>query len=161
VPPMRERPEDLLPLVEHFIARISVAEGKRIVGLDPSAERLLTSYDWPGNVRQLENAVFRAVVLCDGDRLTVADFPQVAQLAGMPAPVRAAGVGGAVAANGALSVFDGTGDLRPLADVEADMIRHAIDRYRGQMTEISRRLGIGRSTLYRKVRDLGLEVRGE
>jgi DNA-binding NtrC family response regulator len=160
VPPMRERPEDLLPLIEHFIARISVAEGKRIVGIDPAAERLLTGYDWPGNVRQLENAVFRAVVLCDGDRLSVADFPQIAQLTGIPAPVRALG-GGSAVPNGALSVFDGSGDLRPLADVEADMIRHAIDRYRGQMTEISRRLGIGRSTLYRKVRDLGLEVRGE
>jgi transcriptional regulator of acetoin/glycerol metabolism len=100
-------------------------------------------------------------VLCDGDRLGVGDFPQIAQLAGMPAPARAPGGGASIAANGALTVFDGSGDLRPLADVEADMIRHAIDRYRGQMTEISRRLGIGRSTLYRKVRDLGLEVRGE
>jgi DNA-binding NtrC family response regulator len=161
VPPMRERPEDLLPLIGHFIARISLAEGKRIVGIDPAAERLLTGYDWPGNVRQLENAVFRAVVLCDGERLSVCDFPQIAQLAGMPTPVRAPGGGGTAGPNGALSVFDGGGDLRPLADVEADMIRHAIDRYRGQMTEISRRLGIGRSTLYRKVRDLGLEVRGE
>jgi len=159
VPPLRERPEDLVPLLEHFIARIAAAEGKRISGIDPAAERLLNSFNWPGNVRQLENAVFRAVVLCDGDRLTVADFPQIAQLTGVPAEVR--GGGAVMPVNGALSVFDGGGDLRTLAEVEADIIRHALERYRGQMTEISRRLGIGRSTLYRKVRELGLDVREE
>jgi len=159
VPALRERPEDLMPLTEHFITRIAAAEGKRIAGLEPAAERLLAGYAWPGNVRQLENAVFRAVVLCDGERLSVADFPQIAQLAGMPAEPRTGQ--GAAPANGALSVFDAGGDLRTLAEVEADIIRHAVERYRGQMTEISRRLGIGRSTLYRKVRELGLEVRGE
>src|SRR5262245_25835341 len=74
VPPLREHPEDLRLLVEHFIARIAAAEGKRIVGIDPAGEHLLAGYQWPGNIRQLENAVFRAVVLCDGDRLTIADF---------------------------------------------------------------------------------------
>jgi DNA-binding NtrC family response regulator len=162
MPPLREHPEDIRSLAEHYTQRIAAAEGKRIVGIDPEADRLLAGYQWPGNVRQLENAVYRAVVLCDGDRLTVADFPQVAQLAGVtPPPRTAAGERTGRAANGALSVFDPSGHLRTLAEVEADMIRDAVDRYRGQMTEISRRLGIGRSTLYRKVRELGLEVRGE
>jgi DNA-binding NtrC family response regulator len=162
VPALREHPEDLRLLVEHFIARIAAAEGKRIVGIDPAAEQLLAGYQWPGNIRQLENAVFRAVVLCDGDRLTIADFPQIAQLAGvMPAPRPSGFAAQAIEGNGALSVFDPSGHLRTLAEVEADMIRDAVERYRGQMTEISRRLGIGRSTLYRKVRELGLEVRGE
>ena len=61
-----------------FLARFCVEEGKRIRGLDSDALALLTEYDWPGNVRQLENAVFRAVVLADGDELTTAEFPQIA-----------------------------------------------------------------------------------
>jgi transcriptional regulator of acetoin/glycerol metabolism len=58
-----------------------------------------------------------------------------------------------------ISITDAAGNMRKLEDVEADMIRLAIDKYKGHMTEVARRLGIGRSTLYRKVRDLGLEVR--
>jgi DNA-binding NtrC family response regulator len=70
---------------------------------------------------------------------------------------------GAAAAppNGAIQVTDATGHLKPLEEIEGQMIRLAIERYEGHMSEVARRLGIGRSTLYRKVRDLGLEVRGE
>jgi DNA-binding NtrC family response regulator len=148
---------------------------------------MLQRYSWPGNIRQLENAVFRAVVLTDAPVLTVNEFPQIAaHVAGYaatvpaaPAPIdpapRIAGpvmLGGSSGtpltinvpqangkdAIGILALSD-TGDIRPLEAVEADMIRLAIGRYRGRMTEIARRLGIGRSTLYRKMREIGLEVR--
>src|SRR6202047_5194602 len=78
------------------MARFCAEEGKRIRGLSSEAHALLSAYDWPGNVRQLENAVFRAVVLADGDELTTAEFPQIAaQVEGfdvrippVPAPVQ-------------------------------------------------------------------------
>ena len=185
VPPLRERPEDLGPLVDHFIASFAATEGKAVKGIQPAAMQLLRSYPWPGNVRQLENAVFRAVVLCDGDALDVGDFPQIAQLCGMTrtepemrqsppspspgmtpmapaatpmAPAPLAPVSPTPGNGGQLFLADG--NIRKLEDVEGDMIRLAIEKYDGQMSEIARRLGIGRSTLYRKVRDLGIEVRG-
>src|SRR4029077_14990301 len=106
----------------------------------------------------------RAVVLCDGEALTPADFPQIAQAMGMPPEIARSGAAGAGASNGAhaangngISVLDAGGGLRRLSDVEGDMIRLALQKYRGQMSEVARRLGIGRSTLYRKVRDLGLD----
>jgi DNA-binding NtrC family response regulator len=186
VPPLRERREDIEPLVRHFLARFSATEGKSIRGVDQPAMQLLLDYRWPGNVRQLENAVFRAVVLCDGDVLKVGDFPQLAQAMGVrpadapdvPAaapmaarpmsldePAAAPAAPAAAASNGSgagdgVVVFDGGGNIRKLEEVENDLIRLAIKRYNGQMSEVARRLGIGRSTLYRKVRDLGLEVRG-
>ena len=154
VPPLRERSEDIPVLSEHFLAKFAATEGKPVRRLSDEALDLLMAYEWRGNVRQLENSLFRAVVLCDGDELTVADFPQLAQSMGIPAPAPA--INGH---NGGGDLYDTTGHVRPLADVEADMIKLAIDKYEGQMSEVARRLGIGRSTLYRKVRDLGLEVR--
>ena len=86
VPPLRERREDIPPLVEHFTASFAVAERKTVTGIADEAMRLLAAFDWPGNVRQLENTIFRAVVLCDGPVLQAADFPQIVQSAGtMPA----------------------------------------------------------------------------
>ena len=78
VPPLKERNEDVIDLANHFLARFSAEEGKRIVAIAPQAQALLKAYAWPGNVRQLENAVFRAVVLADGSELTVDEFPQIA-----------------------------------------------------------------------------------
>src|SRR5271156_3065749 len=78
LPPLRARSADIPDLARRFIARFCAEEGKRVRGLSHEAAALLCAYDWPGNVRQLENAVFRAVVLADGDELTVAEFPQIA-----------------------------------------------------------------------------------
>ena len=78
IPPLRARACDVPDLAMRFLARFCVEEGKRIRGARREALALLTAYDWPGNVRQLENAMFRAVVLADGDELTTAEFPQIA-----------------------------------------------------------------------------------
>ena len=78
VPPLRERLEDVPELVRHFLARFAAEEGKRINGIDADALAMLERYTWPGNIRQLENAVFRAVVLADRPMLTVDEFPQIA-----------------------------------------------------------------------------------
>ena len=90
VPPLHERPEDIPELTRHFLARFAAEEGKRISRIKAEALTLLTSYRWPGNVRQLENAIFRAVVLTESDEIGVNEFPQIAALAALgpaPAPV--------------------------------------------------------------------------
>jgi DNA-binding NtrC family response regulator len=187
VPPLRERSEDVAELVQHFIIRFAAEEGRKIRTIDAQALAMLQAYAWPGNVRQLENAVFRAIVLCESDRLTVDDFPQIAALvdgyevrippapparrpsrpcplarrrssAGRPSVPMARGAVSDGMALGIPAVTDG-GHIRRLEEVEADMIRLALHRYRGQMSEVARKLGIGRSTLYRKMRDLGLEAK--
>jgi DNA-binding NtrC family response regulator len=164
VPPLRERRQDIPELARHFLARFAAEEGRPVRGLDAKALALLSAYDWPGNIRQLENAVFRAVVLCDGRELSIEDFPQIAglvegvapQSAADPAPPVALSAGPPSAAG--VPVLDPAGDVRPLAEIEAAMIRLAVERYQGRMTLVSRKLGIGRSTLYRKLRELGIDA---
>jgi len=85
VPPLGERRDDIPELVRHFIARFAASEGKQVTAIDSDAMDLLVRFPWPGNVRQLENAVFSAVVLADGDRLTLGDLGQIAQQAMGPA----------------------------------------------------------------------------
>jgi DNA-binding NtrC family response regulator len=179
VPPLRERLEDVPDLVRHFLARFSAEEGKRIRLISTEALALLKSYSWPGNVRQLENAVFRAVVLAEGDSIGIAEFPQIAAQAQLPkeqafpdiAPTPPiAGETIPLAAGfpllteaipmqnqDILPLCDSSGDVRALDEIEAEVIRFAIRHYRGQMSEVARRLHIGRSTLYRKLENLGYE----
>jgi DNA-binding NtrC family response regulator len=184
VPPLRARREDIPELAKLFVTRCAAEEGKRIDGIDEDALVLLRRFDWPGNVRQLENAVFRAVVLASGPRLTLNEFPQIAvQLGGpvevaaapaealvraaMPAPDRAPpiAVAAIVPANAislsgdAVRALDEEGQVRTLQEIEADVIRLALDHYKGRMSEVARRLKIGRSTLYRKLREHGFEER--
>ena len=175
VPPLRDRKDDIPALVNHFITKLSAEEGRKVRAIRTDALGMLLAYGWPGNVRQLENTVFRAIVLCEGDQLGIEDFPQIASLVDgyeilMPAPAfvtPVAALAPSPVRKGGTEVSDGTalgipavtdgGHIRKLEDVEADMIRLALHRYRGQMSEVARKLGIGRSTLYRKMRDLGLE----
>jgi DNA-binding NtrC family response regulator len=172
VPPLRQRPEDIAELARHFLARIAAEEGKRIHALSAQALALLSAFRWPGNVRQLENAVFRAVVMADGEEIGVNEFPQVAgQLvtepdahpviepspamqAAWPEP-REHKLAAFTNPAHTLPLLDTQGDVRPLDDIESDVIRFAIVHYREQMSEVARRLGIGRSTLYRKLESLG------
>ena len=186
VPPLREHPEDIPDLVRHFLARFSVEEGKRIRAVSAAAMSLLCTQAWPGNVRQLENAVFRAVVLAEGDEIGVSEFPQLAAQSGrldsaqaqsaplrleadmaepIPAlrmeeaqPVSLSPALSPEVAHGGLPVLDAKGDIRPLAEIESELIRLAIAHYDGQMSEVARKLRIGRSTLYRRLKDLGLEA---
>ena len=151
IPPLRDRAGDIPALTRHLLARIAQQPGLRSIGITDEAMALLGGYDWPGNVRQLQNALFRAAVLCEGDALTRADFPQIAAMGERRTATSAA------AAAGGVTLFSADGNLRPLEDIEADVIRLAIGHYRGRMTEVARRLGIGRSTLYRRLGELGID----
>jgi DNA-binding NtrC family response regulator len=176
-PPLRERREDIVGLAARFITRFNAEEGRNVHGCSPAALRMLEAFDWPGNVRQLENAVFRAVILCEGEWLQPEDFPQIASLKAfappanderahyLPAPANDSAAplfaavleeAGQVETRG-LHIYDDGGHLRTLEAVERDLIGLAIEHYAGHMSEIARRLGIGRSTLYRKLREYGLD----
>ena len=178
VPPLRDRKDDIPALVNHFITKLAAEEGRKVHGISAHALKMLQAYAWPGNVRQIENTIFRGIVLCETDILDIQDFPQIAALvdgfevkipaAPIPLPhtLRRPDGNNQVRTNtnqvsdgnaiGVSIVTDG-GHIRTLEEVEADMIKLAMHRYRGQMSEVARKLGIGRSTLYRKMRDLGLE----
>ncbi|HVY32917.1 MAG TPA: sigma-54 dependent transcriptional regulator [Caulobacteraceae bacterium] len=166
-PSLRERREDIPALVEHFVRRFNIEEGKRVAGASAETLALLTAHDWPGNVRQLENAVYRAIVLADAPYLQPYDFPAVSGLQ-PPADSAPASVMPALPTSMQLTVddmpvaspvrvLDERGHLRTLEEVERDLIQLAIEIYAGHMSEVARRLGIGRSTLYRKVREQGIE----
>jgi len=172
VPPLRQRVEDIPELARHFLARFAAEEGKPVRVITPQAMQMLVAHRWPGNVRQLENAIFRAVVLAEGEEIGVNEFPQIAAQAGdssatntvMDAPALAwssvpsrASTPSTLTNNGpTLPLLDAQGEVRALEAIERDVIRFSISHYRGQMSEVARRLQIGRSTLYRKLEGLGL-----
>jgi DNA-binding NtrC family response regulator len=174
IPPLRMRREDIPHLLRHFLARFCAEENRPITGISGEAMAHLSQLDWPGNIRQLENAVYRAVVMSEGEQLGLADFPQaVAQSPAMQeahaphgeplivGPAFHSTVPAMVSGNeipiaplhaaGSLAMLTSSGEMRPLEEMETEIIRFAISHYRGQMSEVARRLKIGRSTLYRKL----------
>jgi DNA-binding NtrC family response regulator len=176
IPPLRMRREDIPHLLRHFLARFCAEENRSIAAISGEAMARLTSLEWPGNIRQLENAVYRAVVMSEGDQLGLADFPQAAaqipvlqaandqpceplvveSTSHSTAPDMLPGIEIPIAPSsgpGSLAMLTTGGEVRPLEDMEAEIIRFAISHYRGQMSEVARRLKIGRSTLYRKLDD--------
>jgi DNA-binding NtrC family response regulator len=167
-PALRDRKEDVPALVEAFVKRFNVEEGKSVVGATPETMACLSAFEWPGNVRQLENAVYRAIVLADAPYLQPHDFPAISGVA-PPAPAADTAPGSAGLPPTAaqlmpdapvavpVRILDERGHLRTLEEIERDLIQLAIEIYAGHMSEVARRLGIGRSTLYRKVREQGLE----
>ncbi|HKU05934.1 MAG TPA: sigma-54 dependent transcriptional regulator [Bradyrhizobium sp.] len=167
IPALRQRREDIPHLLRHFLVRFSAEENRPISAISGEAMAHLSQLDWPGNIRQLENAVYRAVVMSDGDQLGLADFPQASAhapasgqhveplvIAPSTAPTMVSGNEIPIAplpGAGALALLTSAGEVRPLEELENEIIRFAISHYRGQMSEVARRLKIGRSTLYRKL----------
>ena len=173
IPPLRMRREDIPHLLRHFLARFCAEENRPITGISGEAMAHLSQLEWPGNIRQLENAVYRAVVMSDHDQLGLEDFLQVAgQSAATPtnsehseplivAPAFHSTVPAMISGSdipivpqpsaGTLVMLTNAGEIRALEELESEIIRFAISHYRGQMSEVARRLKIGRSTLYRKL----------
>ena len=177
IPSLRTRREDIPHLLRHFLARFAAEENRQITGISGEAMAHLAQLDWPGNIRQLENAVYRAVVMSDGDQLGLNDFPLLAsqphhatEIPTAPLMLEPAATPSVVSGNdipiaplpaaGTLPMLTPTGDVRPLEDMENEIIRFAISHYRGQMSEVARRLKIGRSTLYRKLDEAGVPGHG-
>ena len=144
--PLRERPEDVVPLADHFLARLGAEEGKPGCRLSAGAARRLRGRPWPGNVRELENEILRALVCArPGAELRAADFGDPAPPAPPPDAAQRAGL----RAEAPLQ--------ESLARVEAWLIRDALDRHGGRRADTARKLGLTREGLYKKMKRLGIE----
>jgi DNA-binding NtrC family response regulator len=165
LPPLRERNSDIPTLARHLLQRLADQIGLQPLSISNDALSVLMRYGWPGNVRQLAGVLFRAALQCQESALTAEHFPHIAvqsQYTGRETDFAPnfSRVRSDEAISGAptVSLYTIDGHIRPLEEVEADIIRLAIGHYRGRMTEVARRLGIGRSTLYRKLGDLGIDT---
>ena len=141
LPALRERPEDIPVLVDHFLKEAAEEIGSRVTGITEAAMQILVAHDWPGNVRQLKNSVRTMVVMCDRDKLDVRDIPpdilQRRQLAG---------------ASNAAADLSGVS----LNDLEKKAILDTLSRTAGNREQAAKILGIGERTLYRKIKEYGL-----
>ncbi|MCH2546621.1 MAG: sigma 54-interacting transcriptional regulator [Alphaproteobacteria bacterium] len=155
LPYLREIPEDIPNLAMVYCQRYCAMEGKSINSISPAALHMLREISWPGNLEQLSQAIFNAVMCCQGNTLMPEDFRYLfsqdndnvtpMRLQKNARPLKQSD------ANGVMRCVDETGNLRRLEDVEHEVIRFALERYSGHITDVARHLGIGRSTLYRKI----------
>jgi hydrogenase-4 transcriptional activator len=156
LPPLRERGDDIFELALFFLRRAAERTGKRIMQFDDQAIAALMQHSWPGNIRELENVVERAVVLAEGDRIT---------LDGLPAPMR----GGQVRPRGSASPASRSAILQPRTAAlrtrtpaefeesdERELLLNALGRCRGNKAEAARLLNMPRSTYHSKLKKYGL-----
>jgi two-component system response regulator HydG len=143
IPPLRERPEDILPIVSHLLESAARRTGKEVKGISPRAAKLLLVHPWPGNVRELENVIERAVALSQRDEIDTADLPH--SLLERKAPD--------VLAEAAARQLT-------LSDLEREYIQQILDEEGGNKTRAAQRLGLDRKTLYRKLEEYRRECAG-
>jgi two-component system response regulator HydG len=139
LPPLRERREDIPLLVHFFLQHAAEKYAKPIEGIDPDAQQVLMNYSWPGNVRQLKNAVDTMVVLSQGTQLTVESLPPDIRPAGVGSAGNAANVAG-----------------MSLQQLEKEAIVRTLEMTKGNREQAAKLLGIGERTLYRKIKEYGL-----
>jgi two-component system response regulator AtoC len=157
--PLREREDDTLLLARHFIERSNSRLGKHVEGIEPEADRVLVQHPWPGNIRELENVIERAVLFCDGPKVRVRDLPLEVRddkLATTPIPAAAAPAPSPAPVTG-----DGLKQQVKAATsrLERELIVHALDQTRGNVTHAARLLKISRKGLQLKMKELGLRER--
>lgn len=165
IPPLRERRQDISHMVDFFLKRFCAIENKPIKHLTPDVYALLEDYHWPGNVRELENAVFRAVVVSDQQELTTEDFAymvQRQQLSADIAPgdvnitpevrsVHSTQIAPATTTDAMVTICRSNGAFKTMDEIEWDTICKVLDHYDGDVKKTAYDLGIGQSTLYRKI----------
>jgi len=184
LPPLRERRDAIPSLLRSFVKKYALREKKEILGIAKAAEAILMAYDYPGNIRQLENIVEHAVTLCEGDHILLTDLPEyltgaedgpVGHYAPMPqlaySPMPSAATAGTAGDAAGAAAFNSTHNfsrsedtmqtpdtLLTLAQLERDYILRALDVCQRNHTEAARRLGISRSTLWRKLKEHGMDA---
>ena len=147
LPPLRERPEDIGLLLNHFLNIAAQENGRQLNGITQEAVKVLTAYSWPGNVRELRNCVERMVVMARGSSLTLKD---------VPSEIRSA-VGDALGAERAGPGSDVASDSLNMDNQERQLIVKALQECDGNRTRAAERLGISRRTLHRKIRNYQLQ----
>jgi DNA-binding NtrC family response regulator len=165
LPPLHERSGDIPALARHLLTRFEQHGLLKPLSIGNDALAVLMRYGWPGNVRQLASVLFRAGLQSVSGSLTAEDFPHIAaqsrftrRRSDVTPHIGKTKSDDAIAGAANVTVFDDEGHMRTLEDIEADIIRLAIGHYRGRMTEVAKRLGIGRSTLYRRLGELGIDT---
>jgi two-component system, NtrC family, response regulator AtoC len=149
LPALRDRREDIDALVRFFIGQFNRKLGKQVSGLTPEAMDTLRGYAWPGNIRQLENALERMILMCDANVLGMRDLPE--ELSGIPRP-----------AGGAAEAEEATSNLKEIVrrrtqTIERDLIERALEETGGNVTRAAERLGLSRKGLQLKIKELGLK----
>jgi NtrC-family two-component system response regulator AlgB len=143
MPPLRERPGDLIRFAEHYFKHFATLCGRRLDGFSEEASAAIRAYSWPGNLRELRNVIERAVILAKGNKINLADLP--AELRGHAAPK----------ANGNGAPLE-VGSLVSMEKLEEAHLRKVLERT-GNLGEAAEVLGIDQATLYRKRKKIGLE----
>jgi len=151
LPALRERETDIFLLASFFVERYAKRNHKTIHGFLPEAQRALERYRWPGNVRELENVIERAIILEDDTRIRLTSLPPE-----VAAALNGNGVGEAGHVNGAMIAKPTREAIVPLEEEERRIIRRALELTNWNIQEASRRLRIGRATIYRKIERYGL-----
>jgi two-component system response regulator HydG len=154
LPPLRERPEDIHPLVIHFLEHYKQKTGRFITGISKDALQALMSYEWLGNVRELENAIERAVIIASGRQIELADLPEAIGRSILEERSRLRGER-AAAANEGRAVTMEINVPSSIDEIERQAIEATLDYTSGDKTRAARALGIGRKTLYRKLQQYG------
>ncbi len=140
LPPLRERRDDIMPLANAFLKRFAAQADRDFHGFRPDAIDRLTTFNWPGNVRQLQNEIQRAVLLCEGGEISAADL-SIANAPASPVP-------------GA----EPDPNFTVLEGIERNAIIQTLKEVNGSKVEAARRLGVGRQTLYNKIKAYGIEA---
>lgn len=150
VPPLRERPEDIHPLVIHFLEHYKQKSGRFVSGISKDALQALMTYQWPGNVRELENAIERAVIIASGRQIELEDLPESISKTVLEERDRIKVERAKAASEGRTSTFEITVPSS-MEEIERQAIEATLDYTKGDKTHAARSLGIGRKTLYRKL----------
>ncbi|HEY5233466.1 MAG TPA: sigma-54 dependent transcriptional regulator [Verrucomicrobiae bacterium] len=140
LPPLRERRDDIMPLANSFLKRFDAQANRSINEFSLDAKERLTSYDWPGNIRQLQNEIQRAVLLCEDNEIRASDFSVT-------------NIRTSVSISGEMD-----SNFTLLESVERNAIIQMLKETEGNKHEAARRLGIGRQTLYNKIKAYGIET---
>ncbi len=155
LPPLSARRDDILPLAHHFIERGCSNEGKMILPLSKQAQNLLQNHDWNGNVRQLENSINRALVMCNSDIIDACDFQLTEAL--QEADNTAQGTSNHSSDN--TPYIDNQGSIKSMELIEKEALTSALEHYQYNITQAADALGIAKSTFYRKIKHHGIDVR--
>jgi transcriptional regulator with GAF, ATPase, and Fis domain len=150
LPPLRERPEDIHPLVIHFIEHYKQKTGRFISGISKDALQALITYEWLGNVRELENAIERAVIIASGRQIELEDLPEAISKIALEARDRIKVERAKAASEGRTTTFEVTVPSS-MEEIERQAIEATLDYTEGDKSHAARALGIGRKTLYRKL----------
>jgi two-component system response regulator AtoC len=147
IPPLRHRRSDILVLTEHFVDEFNKKLGKNIKGFSKKALKLIYEYDWPGNIREMENTIERCIIITDKDMLDVDDLPQ---------HIRAADKSGYIDQPGNIFTDE---TIVPFEKIKEEAIRHALKVTKGNIVEAAKRLQLGRATIYRLMEKYSIENR--